>query len=73
MFFFQVLLPTLLVDSKFQCRNKISFKSRPIGTRIYGDLVYKFNNIMSRTDFSVQFQKVIISPKRIGYDLNVMR
>ena len=25
----------------------------------YGDLVYKFKNIMSRTDFSDQFRKII--------------
>ena len=28
---------------------------------------------MSRTDFSDQFRKVIIRPKHIGYNLNVMR
>ena len=28
---------------------------------------------MGRTDFSDQFQKLIIRHKRIGYDLNVMR
>ena len=28
---------------------------------------------MGRTDFSDQFQKMIIRHKRIGYDLNVMR
>ena len=28
---------------------------------------------MGRTDFSYQFRKIIIRPKRIGYDLNVMR
>ena len=28
---------------------------------------------MNRTDFSDQFQKIIIRHKRIGYDLNSMR
>ena len=28
---------------------------------------------MGRTDFSNQFQKIIIRHKRIGFDLNVMR
>ena len=38
------------------------------------DLVYKFKNIMGRTDFSDQFQKIkLICHKLIGYDLNVMR
>ena len=39
----------------------------------YGDLVYKFEKIMGRTDFSDQFRKIIINHKRIGYDSNVMR
>ena len=39
---------------------------------IYSDLVYKFKMIMGRTDFSNQFQKLIIRYKRIGYNLNVM-
>ena len=38
----------------------------------YGDLVYKFKNIMGRNDFSDQFRKLIICNKRIDYDLNVM-
>ena len=28
---------------------------------------------MGRTEFSDQFRKIIIHPKRIGYDLNVMQ
>ena len=38
----------------------------------YKNLVYKLKKIMGRTDFSDQLQK-IISQKRIGYDLNVIR
>ena len=38
----------------------------------YGDLLYKFKKIMSRTDFSDQFRKIIIHLKRISYGLNVM-
>ena len=34
----------------------------------YSDLVYKFNRIMGRTDFSDQFRKIIICQKRIDYD-----
>ena len=37
----------------------------------YGDLEYKFKKIMGRTDFSDQFQKIIMRHKPIGYDLNV--
>ena len=43
------------------------------GPEFYGDLVYKFKNIMGKTIFSDQFRKIIIRHKRIGYDLNVMR
>ena len=60
-------------DFKIQCRIKITFTSRPIGTRIYGDLVYKFKKIKDMTDFSDQFRKIIMHDKRIGYNLNVMR
>ena len=36
----------------------------------YGDLIYKFKG---RADFSDQFRKIIISYKRIGYNINIMR
>ena len=60
-----------MVGFKIQCRIKIYFigLSEP---EFYGDLVYKVKKIMGRTDFSDQFQKIIIRHKRIGYDLNVM-
>ena len=35
--------------------------------KFYGDLVYKFKNIMGKTVFSDQFQKMMIHYKRIGY------
>ena len=38
----------------------------------YGDLVYKFEKIRGRTDFSDQFRKIIMRYKRIGYNLNVL-
>ena len=40
--------------------NKISYTSMPIGTIILPELVYKFRNILDRTDFSHQSRKVII-------------
>ena len=40
---------------------------------IYGFLVYKFKEIVGRTNFYDQFRKMITLHKRIGYDLNVMR
>ena len=42
-------------------------------SEFYCDLVYKFKKIMGRTDFSDQFQKIIIRHKRTGYDLNIMQ
>ena len=53
-----------------------TFTSRPIGTSepdFYGDLVYKFKRIRGMTDCYVQFQKIIMRYKRIGYHLNIMR
>ena len=38
--------------------------------KFYCDLVYKFKQIVGRTDFSDQLRKVI---KHTGYKLNVMR
>ena len=51
----------------------VGLKSRPIRTRFYVYLVYKFKTIMGRTDFSDQFRKIIIRNKRIGCDLNIMQ
>ena len=39
----------------------------------YGDLVYKFKQIIGRADFSHQFRKIIICYKGIGYNINIMR
>ena len=39
----------------------------------YGDLVYKFKELIGRNDFSFQFRKIITRYRRMGYNLNVMR
>ena len=39
----------------------------------YGDLVYKFKQIVGRVDFSDQFRKIIVRYKLIGYNINTMR
>ena len=41
----------------------------------YGDLVYKFKKKRNegRADFSVQFRKIIVCYKCIGYNINIMR
>ena len=36
----------------------------------YGDLVYKFKQIVGRADFSDQFRKIIVRYKRIGNNIN---
>ena len=44
-----------LVTKLIQCRIRISFTLRPIGTRILWRLSIKFKMIMGRADFSEQF------------------
>ena len=39
----------------------------------YGDLVYRFRNIVGKSNFSEQFRKLINHYKRIGYSLDIMR
>ena len=39
----------------------------------YSELVYQFDRIMGRTDFSDQFRKQIVCYKCIGYNLTVIR
>ena len=39
----------------------------------YGDLVYKFKQIVGRVDFSGQFRKIIVRYKLIGFNINIMR
>ena len=58
---------------KIQCRIKSRLHQGLSELEFYGDLVYKFKNIMGRTDFSDQVLKIIIRHKRTGYDLNVKR
>ena len=42
-------------------------------SEFYGDLVYKFRKIVGKTEFSDQFEKIIMRYKRIGYIVGVMR
>ncbi|MEW8547723.1 MAG: hypothetical protein AB2693_29800, partial [Candidatus Thiodiazotropha sp.] len=39
----------------------------------YCELVYKFNKIVGKSDFSDHFRKVVLRYKRIGYSINIMR
>ena len=49
------------------------FGTSYIGTRIYGDLVYRFRKNVGKSNFSEQFRKVINRYRRIGYSLDIMR
>ena len=73
--------PTQWIGLKIQCRVKITFTSRHIGTRILWWLSIHIKKIRVMTDFSDQFRKMIMCYKRtqiikcykrIGYNLNVM-
>ena len=39
----------------------------------YGDLIYKFKQIVGRANFSDQFKKIIVRYKRFGYNINIYR
>ena len=42
-------------------------------TEFYGDLVYRFRQIVGKSNFSEQFRKLFNRYKRIGYSLDIMR
>ena len=43
------------------------------GTEFYGDLVYKFKNIIGNPNFSDLFQRIVNRFKNVGYNLDSMR
>ena len=43
--------------------------SEPI---FYGDLVYKFKQIVGKPNFSDQFKKIVKRYIRVGYNLDIM-
>ena len=51
----------------------LALNLREILVKFYGDLVYKFKQIVGKADFPDQFRKIIVRYKRIGYNINVMR
>ena len=57
--------------SKFNVGLKSLLKQGLSESEFYGDLVYKFRNIVGRNDFSDQFRKIIIRYKRTGYNMHV--
>ena len=84
---FSLLLKDLISDfyfSKFYRRHYELVSKLNVGLKtllhqglsvpeFYGDLVYKFKNIVGRADFSDQFRKIIVRYKCIGYNINIMR
>ena len=59
--------------SKFTVGLKTLLHQGLSGPEFYGDLVYKFKQIVGRAGFSDQFRKIIVRYKRIGYNINIMR
>ena len=59
--------------SKFNVGLKSHLQQGLSEPEFYDDLTYKFKKIRGMTDFSGQFQKVMMRYKRIGYNLNVMQ
>ena len=41
-------------------------------SEFYGDLVYKFRNIIGKNDFAYHFKKIIVRYKQIGYNIDVL-
>ena len=39
----------------------------------YGDLVYKFRNIIGKTDFPYHFKQIIVRNKKIAYNISNLR
>ena len=39
----------------------------------YGDLVYKFRKIIGKNDFPYHFKNVIVSYRKIGHNIDVLR
>ena len=39
----------------------------------YGDVMYKFRNIICKNDFPFHFNKIIFCYKKIGYNIDVLR
>ena len=59
--------------SKFSVGLKTLLHQGQSEPEFYGDLVYKFKNILGRANFSDQFRNIIVRYKRIGYNKNIMR
>ena len=59
--------------SKFKAGLKTLLHQGLSEPEFYGDLVYKFNLIVGRADFSDKSKIIVLRYKRIGYNINIMR
>ena len=41
--------------------------------KFYGDLVYKFKEIVGKTDISEQFKRIFTRYQKIGYSMGVLQ
>ena len=55
--------------SQFQVELKSLLRQRLSEPEIYGDLVYKLKKIVGSNNFSVQFIKIMLHYKKIGYNI----
>ena len=62
-----------LVEKKYSVSLKTLLQQSISEPEFYGDLVYRFRKIVSKSNFSEQFRKLINRYKRIGYSLDMMR
>ena len=72
-YFYKVLSSTQWIGYKIQCRVKITFTTRPIGTIILRWLRIQIQKDKRYDSFFWSISKVIMRYKRIGYNFNVMR
>ena len=58
---------------KYKVSQKTLLQHGISGPEFYGDLVYRFRNIVGKSNFSEQFRKLNNRYKKIGYSLDIMR
>ena len=59
--------------SKFNAGLKTLLLQGLSKSEFYGDLVYKFRNIIGKNDFPYHFKKMVVRYKMIGYNINVLQ
>ena len=59
--------------SKYNVGLKALLRQGRLEPEFYGDLVYKFREIIGKMSFSYHFKTIIIRYKKIGYNIDVLR